>query len=53
MLVKSLESANMKTIGLVTKYLSAETLSEADLVIDSLEELSAKLDGIEGVHLSV
>ena len=47
------KSGNMRTIGLVTKYLSVETLSEADLVIDSLEELNEKLEGIEGVNFSV
>lgn len=51
--IEAAKSGNMGAIGLVTKYLSVETLSEADLVIDSLEELSEKLEGIEGVDLSV
>jgi HAD superfamily hydrolase (TIGR01509 family) len=50
--IEAAKSGNMRAIGLVTKFLSVETLSEADLVIDSLEELSEKLEGIEGVNLS-
>ena len=51
--IEAAKSGNMRTIGLVTKYLSVETLSAADLVIESLEELSEKLEDIEGVNLSV
>jgi beta-phosphoglucomutase-like phosphatase (HAD superfamily) len=51
--IEAAKSGNMRTVGLVTKFLSAKTLSEADLVIDSLEELSEKLEGLEGVNLSV
>ena len=50
--IEAAKSGNMRTIGLVTKYLSVETLSEADLVIDSLEELNEKLEGIESVNFS-
>ena len=51
--IEAAKSGNIRTVGLVTKYLSVEALSEADLVIDSLEELSEKLKSIEGLNLSV
>ena len=51
--IEAAKSGNMRTIGLVTKYLSVETLREADLVIDALGELSEKMEGIDGVNLSV
>jgi len=40
--IKAAKSAKMKVVALVTKYYNAEELKEADLIINSLSELSVE-----------